>query len=294
MDLLLYKGHKVLIVGYIKHMKKAIYFMLISAVCFTAMNLLVKHLSHFAGGQLVFFRALGSLFFTMPFLIWNKISVFGIQKKLLVYRGLAGVTSMGLFFASVYYLPIGSAVSLRYLSPVFATIFAVFFLRERVKPIQWLFFLMAFAGVLLIKGFDPNINSFGLLLVLCSAVFGGVVYVLINKIGTKDHPVVIVNYFMWISVIVGGVLSVFDWTMPKGVEWFFLLSLGVFGYFGQLFMTKAFQSQATNKVVSLKYIEVVFTMIAGIFWFTDMYPFLSILGTLLVVTGLVLNVFYRR
>ncbi len=275
-------------------MKKAIYFMLISAVCFTAMNLLIKHLSHFGGGQLVFFRALGSLFFTMPFLLWHKIPVFGNQKKLLVYRGLAGVTSMGLFFASVHYLPIGSAVSLRYLSPVFATIFAVFFLREHVKPIQWLFFLMAFAGVLLIKGFDPNINSFGLLLVLCSAVFSGVVYVLINKIGTKDHPVVIVNYFMWISVIVGGALSVFHWTVPVGVEWFFLLSLGVFGYFGQLFMTKAFQSQATNKVVSLKYIEVVFTMIAGVFWFTDVYPFLSILGTLLVITGLVLNVFYRR
>lgn len=268
--------------------------MLISAVCFTAMNLLVKHLSHFGGGQLVFFRAFGSLFFTMSFLLWHKIPVFGNQKKLLVCRGLAGVTSMGLFFASVHYLPIGSAVSLRYLSPVFATIFAVFFLKERVKPIQWIFFLMAFAGVLLIKGFDPNINSFGLLLVLSSAVLSGVVYVLINKIGNRDHPVVIVNYFMWISVIVGGVLSVFYWTMPKGVEWFFLLSLGVFGYFGQLFMTKAFQSQATNKVVSLKYLEVVLTMITGVFWFADAYPFLSLAGTLLVIVSLILSVFYRR
>ncbi|WP_235015836.1 DMT family transporter [Aquimarina sp. AU58] len=275
-------------------MKKAIYFMLLSAVSFTAMNLFVKYLAHFGGAQLVFFRAFGSLFFTMSYLLWHKIPILGNQKGLLIYRGLAGVTSMGLFFMSVNYLPIGSAVSLRYLSPIFATIFAILFLREQVKPIQWLFFLMAFSGVLMIKGFDPNIDSFGLLLVLGSAVFSGTVYVLINKIGHRDHPVVIVNYFMWISVTVGGILSIFNWTTPKGIEWLLLLSLGVFGYFGQLFMTKAFQSQATNKVVSLKYVEVIFTMIAGTFWFADIYPVLSIIGTLLVVTGLILNIWYRQ
>ncbi len=267
--------------------------MLLSAVSFTAMNLIVKYLSHFGSGQLVFFRAFGSLFFTMSYLMWHKIPILGNQKKLLIYRGLAGVTSMGLFFMSVNYLPIGSAVSLRYISPIFATILAVIFLRERVKPIQWLFFLMAFGGVLMIKGFDPNIDSFGLLLVLASALFSGVVYVLINKIGQRDHPVVIVNYFMWISVTVGGLLSIFNWTMPVGIEWILLLSLGVFGYFGQLFMTKAFQSQATNKVVSLKYVEVIFTMVAGVFWFSDSYPVLSLLGTLLVITGLILNILYR-
>ncbi len=267
--------------------------MLFSAVCFTAMNLLVKYLAHFGGGQLVLFRAFGSLFFTMSYLLWHKIPIFGNQKPLLIYRGLAGVTSMALFFMSVNYLPIGSAVSLRYLSPIFATIFAVFFLKERVKSIQWLFFIMAFVGVLMIKGFDPNIDSLGFVLVMGSALFSGVVYVLINKIGHGDHPVVIVNYFMWISVVVGGILSIFNWTTPVGVEWLLLLSLGIFGYFGQLFMTKAFQSQATNKIVSLKYVEVIFTMIAGIMWFADIYPLISIIGTLLVITGLILNIWYR-
>ncbi len=268
--------------------------MLLSAVSFTAMNLLVKYLSHFGGGQLVFFRAFGSLFFTMSYLLWHKIPILGNQKPLLIYRGLAGVTSMGLFFMSVDYLPIGSAVSLRYIAPIFATIMAVFFLRELVKPIQWLFFLMTFGGVLMIKGFDPNIDAVGLLLVLGSALFSGVVYVLINKIGHRDHPVVIVNYFMWISVVVGGVFSIYSWTTPVGIEWWLLLSLGVFGYFGQLFMTKAFQSQATNKIVSLKYVEVIITMTAGVFWFGDAYPLLSLVGTLLVITGLILNIWYRR
>jgi len=268
--------------------------MLLSTACFTIMNILIKYLSHFGTGQLVLFRAIGSVVLATSYLKLNNISVLGNQKKLMIFRGLVGVTSMGLFFFSVDYLPIGTAVSLRYLAPIFATVFAIYFLGEKVKNIQWLFFAMAFAGVLMIKGFDPNINTFGLLLILASALFSGFVYVLINKIGTGDHPVVIVNYFMWISVIVGAVLSVFDWTMPKGTEWALLLSLGVFGYFGQLFMTKAFQSQATNKIVSLKYIEVIFTMVAGVFLFSDRYPVLSLVGTVLVITGLILNIWYRR
>ncbi|GAA3510660.1 DMT family transporter [Aquimarina addita] len=270
--------------------------MIMSTVAFTVMNLFLKHLKDlgFDAFQLVFFRSIGTLFFTMPYLLYHKIPILGNQKVLLVFRGLAGVTSMGLYFMSLGYLAIGTAVSLRYLAPIFAAILAVFFLKERVKPIQWLFFLMAFVGVLIIKGFDASIDTVGLLLIISSALFSGVVYVLINKIGVKDHPVVIVNYFMWISVILGGILSIFNWTKnPEGVEWLFLLSLGVFGYFGQLFMTKAFQSQVTNKVVSLKYMEVIFTMIVGVLWLGDVYPLLSVLGTVLVIAGLVLNMFYR-
>ncbi|RZS93885.1 DMT family transporter [Aquimarina brevivitae] len=275
-------------------MKKAIYYMLISAVCFTAMNIILKSLDHFSGPQLVLFRALGSLFFTIPFLWYHKIPVFGIQKGLLIARGFAGVTSMGLFFVSISYLPVGSAVSLRYISPIFATVFAVFLLKEKVKPIQWLFFVIAFIGVLLAKGFNPQIEGLGLVLVLLSSVFSGIVYVIINKIGHRDHPVVIVNYFMCISVLVGGTLAIFNWQTPKDFEWLILLSLGFFGYFGQLFMTKAFQSQATNKVVALKYVEVVITLVAGVLLFGDSYPWLSLVGIALILLGLVLNIWFGK
>lgn len=268
--------------------------MLISAVAFTAMNIIVKYLDHFSGAQLVLFRATGSLFFTFPFLLYHKIPLGGNQKRLLILRGLAGVTSMGLFFMSVSYLPVGSAVSLRYISPIFATVFAVLIVKEKVRPIQWLFFGIAFIGVLMVKGYNPDINSYGLLLVLLSALFSGIVYVIINKIGHKDHPVVVVNYFMCVSAILGGIASIFNWKTPMGIEWPLLLSLGVFGYFGQLFMTKAFQSQATNKIVSLKYLEVLTTVIAGVILFGDRYPFLSILGTMMIVVGLILNIWYRK
>ena len=267
--------------------------MLLSTLSFALMNALIKYLIHYDTFQLVFFRALGSLFFTFSYLKYKKISVWGNQKKLLLLRGFFGVTSMSLFFAAIHYISIGSAVTLRYLAPIFAAILAVFFLKEKIKSIQWFFFAIAFTGVALIKGFDSNLNSFGLMLVLLAAFFSAVVYILISKIGKGDHPVVVVHYFMLIATTVGGFGSFFNWKTPPVSDLFLLLSLGVFGYFGQLFMTKAFQNAEAYVVAPFKYVEVIVTLSFGVFLFEENYTFLHLLGTFLVIFGLALNVVYK-
>jgi drug/metabolite transporter (DMT)-like permease len=124
--------------------KQAIKFMIISALAFTLMNLIVKYLSNVSAFQIVFFRSASSLFFTIGFLLKHKIPLLGNNKKLLILRGLTGVISMTFFFMSIKYLPIGTAVTLRYISPIFAAIFAVIVLREYIKPVQWLFFFNGF------------------------------------------------------------------------------------------------------------------------------------------------------
>jgi drug/metabolite transporter (DMT)-like permease len=274
-------------------LKKAIRFMLISALAFACMNVIVKQLTNLSAYQIVFFRSAGSLFFTFGYLIRNKIPMLGNNKSLLILRGIVGVTSMTFFFMSIKYLPVGTAVSLRYLAPIFAAAFAIVFLKEKVAPLRWLFFIVAFSGVLILKGFDSQVDSYGLMLVLIASVFSGLVYVVISKIGRGDHPVVIVNYFMVVATIVGGVLSIGNWTNPVGIEWPLLLSLGFVGYVGQVYMTKAFQIASTSHVAPLKYIEVVFTLLLGVFLFGEIYTFWSLLGIAMIIGGLVLNVLYQ-
>jgi len=268
--------------------------MLLSTLAFSLMNVFVKYLVFFNAHELVFFRSIGSLILTMSYLLYYKIPLLGNKKGLLILRSLFGVTSMTLFFMSLKYLPVGSAVSLRYIAPIFAAIFAVFLLKEKIKMLQWFFFAIAFTGVLILKGFDSQVSNIGLFLVLGASVFSGLVFILINKIGKQDHPVVIVNYFMAIATVVGGVLSINNWITPTGVEWFLLLGLGIFGFFGQLFMTKAFQIASTNQVAPIKYVEVIFTVLIGIFWFGEIYTFWSILGIFLIITGLILNILFKQ
>lgn len=191
-------------------------------------------------------------------------------------------------------MPIGSAVSIRYLSPIFTAIFAILVLKERVYPMQWVFFIMAFAGVLVLKGVDVRIGNLGLIMMIGSAFFSGWVYILIRAIGMKDHPVVIVNYFMVICLICGGILSIFNWKTPAGMEWLILLSLGVFGFTGQIFMTKALQLEEANRIAPFKYMEVIFVILIAYIWLGEGYKIGSLLAIGLIIISLVMNVIYKR
>lgn len=273
--------------------KIAIKHMIVSALAFAIMNIIVKYLNNVNSYQIVFFRSLGSVFFSFGYLLKNKIPIIGNKNKLLILRSVVGAASMLFFFMSIKYLSVGTAVSLRYIAPIFAAIFAVFILKEKIKPVQWLFFVVSFIGVLVLKGLDAQIDSLGLLLVLIAAMLSGLVFIMISQIGQTEHPVVVVNYFMITAMVLGGVLSIGNWVTPTGKEWPLLLSLGVVGYFGQIYMTKAFQTASTNLIAPLKYIEVVFTVLLGIALFDEIYTFWSLLGIALIIIGLVLNVWYK-
>jgi len=268
--------------------------MIFSVIAFSLMNAVVKYLNDFSAYQIVFFRSIGTLFFTVPLIIKSKTPILGNNKKWLIIRGLAGVFSLTCFFQSLNYLAVGTAVSLRYTSPIFAAIFALIFLKEKIKPIQWFLFLAAFTGVLIIKGFGVDVNSTGIIFVLLSAISLGVIFVVIRKIGNTEHPLVIINYFMVMAFVFGGVMSINHWKNPNLIEWLLLLSLGVFGYIGQLYMTKALQSQETNVIAPLKYLEVVFMIIIGAFWFGEIYNLWTLFGILLIMFGLIYNVYLKR
>lgn len=267
--------------------------MLFSTLAFTAMNSLVKHLVHIPTFEVVFFRSIGSAVIATWLVLSKGIPLLGQRRKLLFLRAILGLTAMSLFFMSLKELPVGTAVSLRYLSPIIASILAIFLLKESLRAVQLVLFAIAFSGVLILKGFDDELSVKGLVLVLAAAVFSGSVYVVIRKIGKSEHPLVIVYYFMVLSTLVGFLLALNDWVWPQGGEWAILLSLGVFGFFGQLFMTKAFQLARTNQVAPFKYLEVVFTVVIGITWFHDFYGFWSYVGLIMIILALVLNSFVK-
>jgi len=73
-----------------------------------------------------------------------------------------------------------------------------------------------------------------------------------------------------------------------------LLSLGVFGFFGQYYMTKALQSSEVNQIAPLKYIEVIFTMLIGVIWMGETYTLVSSIGIALILIGLTLNTLLKK
>lgn len=267
--------------------------MLISTFSFSLMQICVKFLHHLPTHELILFRSIISLVLCLGFLLPNKIHPIGVNKKFLILRGVFGVTALSLFFITVQNIPLASAVTIQYLSPIFTAIIAIFLLGEKMKKVQWLFFLVAFAGVAMLKGFDDRVSNMYLLFGVLSAFFAGAAYNCIRKVKDTDHPVVVVLYFPMVATPIMAVLCFFDWVQPVGWDWLLIILLGIFTQIGQVFMTKALQAEEANLVASLKYLGSLYALIYGYFIFDETYGLLSLLGIVLVLFGVILNVRFK-
>ncbi len=267
--------------------------MLISVLGFSLMNLTVKYLDRLPATELVLFRSIVSLVLSLYFIRRRNLSPWGNQKIYLIGRGLAGVTALSLFFYTLQKLPLGSAITLQYLSPIFTALFGIFILKEKVKWWQWIFFALSFAGIALIKGFDSEISPLLFVLGISSSVFAGLAYNFIRKVKNTDHPLVVVLYFPLIATPVMAIISLFNWVTPIGWEWGLLLLMGVLTQIAQINMTKALQLVEANEITGFKYLGVVFALGFDFFLFGYTYEWPVLIGIVLVISGVLFNLLLK-
>ena len=277
-------------------MNKGAQYMIISSFAFSLMHLCVKAMPHIPVFELVFFRSLGSLLITFFYLNKNRTPIFGNNKKVLFARGLFGTIGLSLFFITLQNIPLAGAVIIQYLSPVFTTLFAVIILREHVKKTQWIFFVLAFTGVCLLKGFDVSgqISYYFVLIGIASACFSGLAYNCIRYLRTTEPTLVVVFYFPLVATPIMGVLSFFNWVKPQGLDWVYILALGVVTQVAQVFMTKGIQSDSAGNIMTYKYVGVLFAFIYGYFIFKETYSLLSVIGIFLLLSGVILNAVFKN
>ncbi|MEM7085561.1 MAG: DMT family transporter [Bacteroidota bacterium] len=272
---------------------KGIIYILIATFAFAWMNLLARYLSELHPLQVVFFRALGTFIFIFPFMVRKRIPILGKNVFWLSMRGVIGFISLAAFFIVIQRIPLGPAISIRYIGPFFSVILAVLFLKEKVKFWQWISLLIAIAGVFILKGADFRIDGLSFVLALISAVLVGGVFTMVRYLGPKEHALTIINYFM-VASILGSLFFIGQWRMPIGQEWVWVSAIGVFGLVGQVFMTRAFQLAETNTIAPFKYMELVYALILGFLFLNEEHTLIALIGMALIIIGMVLNVLIKN
>ena len=118
-----------------------IIFMILSVISFSVMDIVVKLMSsHYPTGQLIFFRGFFGL---IPILFIIPKERFGnllkTEKiKLHLVRAFGGAFAMTFLYLGLKFLPIADAITISFAAPIFATIFSIIFLNEKVRLIRWL------------------------------------------------------------------------------------------------------------------------------------------------------------
>ena len=184
--------------------------MLFSTMAFFLANVCVKQVAHIPAMETVFFRCIVAGFICVVGLRRAKASVIGENHTMLLLRGVFGTTALYCFFLTLQNMPLASAQTIQYLSPIFTATIAIFVLKESVRSTQWLFYAIAFGGVLLIERVDDRISPYYLALGIVSAFCSGMAYNLVRSLRGKEHPLTVVFHFQFVGAVVGLISLMFE------------------------------------------------------------------------------------
>ena len=268
--------------------------MFLSTLAFFLANVFVKQVAHIPAMEIVFFRCIVSSALCVYGLQRAKASVIGANHAMLLLRGIFGTTALFCFFLTLQQMPLASAQTIQYLSPIFTATIAIFVLKESVMPAQWLFYAIAFSGVLLIERFDNRISPFYLAVGILSAACSGMAYNLVRSLRGREHPLTVVLHFQLVGAVVGFISLFFQWETPRGWDWANLFLIGVFSQLGQIFLTSALQRERIAGVAIINYTGLIYALTVGWFVFGEPQSIISLAGMLLVVAGVVMSLIYGR
>lgn len=264
-------------------------FMVLSAASFCMMTVFVKMAGETLPTiQIVFVRGLFTLALTWVFIYRKKLKPFGKHKKLLAARGLAGTIALFLVYESINRFPLSEATVIQYLYPLFTAVFAVLLLSEPITKNIIIGICSGFFGVYCLLGFpivsQNSIDIISLILAVCGSILTGLAYVLVKKAtNLNEHPLVVMFFFPLFTVPVFFPFVFSNWNTPSIKEWSYLILVGVFTQFGQLFLTYGYKELPATKAAPISYVQVLFATIIGIFYFDEIIDINFIIGSVIVL-----------
>jgi drug/metabolite transporter (DMT)-like permease len=242
--------------------------MIVAGILFSIMGVFVKlGAQYFSSAELVFYRSLFGLLVIYLIIKLQGLSLATPHLKMHFWRGFSGFVALMLFFYAISALPLATAITLNYTSPLFLALLTTVMLREGPRPLLIFTIILGFAGVVLLL--RPTLHAEQLiagLLGLLSGFFAGIAYLNVKQLGAMGEPEWrVVFYFTLFSTLGGGIWMLFHTFHAMTLHSFaILLAIGTTATLAQLAMTRAYRTGKTLVVGSLAYSTVIFASLWGI------------------------------
>ena len=166
-----------------------IFLIIASVLAFSLMASMVKLTSHISPVITLFVRFGIGLGILGVLALFKRIKLNFVRSPLLFLRGLSGGISVALYFIAILKVGMGKSAVYSYAYPVFAVILGAIFLKEKVKPVQWLIIFAAFSGILMMSLTKMSLQNFNWfeLLAMASGITNAISIVIIRKLHETDN-----------------------------------------------------------------------------------------------------------
>jgi drug/metabolite transporter (DMT)-like permease len=267
--------------------------MLVAGLMFGSMGVFVKlGAPYFSPIEMVFYRSFFGLLLIVAIMRSQRVSMVTHHWRAHLWRGISGTLALALFFYCITMLPLATAVTLNYTSPLFLTLLMMLVYKEKFHLPMTIAIGMGFCGVVLLL--HPTMQRDQLLtglFGLTSGFLAGVAYINVKQLGILGEPAVrTVFYFTLIASVISGIWMLFGTIhaiTPHNVG--ILLGMGGTATLAQLAMTHAYRTGNTLVVGSLAYSTIVFASLFGMLLWHEVLSLYSWLGMALIIAGGVLS-----
>lgn len=275
---------------------RGVLLMVLASASFATMGMLVKVACKGLPSAVVVF-ARSAVLVPLAWMLMRHRGVAAkiVNRRVMLLRCVTGFVAMLLYFYALGQIPLATAVTLQYSSPLFVALFSGLLLHERVPVGTVLCIVAAFFGAALILAPDLMRLEFDSLVALGSAMLAAFAYLAVRDLRRTDPPETIVLYFGLFAVVFASPSLAFVEVWPSGSEWLALVGVGAFAFGGQIFMTHAYRHGRAAFVSAFSYATVLVSAVYGGLVFHEPLTVPVALGGLLIVgSGVALSVLEVR
>lgn len=269
---------------------RGVLWMLASAVLFAANTLLIRAASLAAGGadgwQAALFR--GGVGVVILLVFFGNGRGFSARRmflnRLVVMRGLIGGFGIITFYLTIAELGAGRAIVINLTYPMFGTLIAAVWLKERVRVMTFFWLVVAMGGLMIFLSdggmrLAPGFYDF---VGLAGAFAAGWVVVIIRRLRREEHPATIYGAQASCSLVMG--LPFLGETVKLPFAgWGLLVAGAVVVTVSQLIMTRAYQRLSIARGTSLQMTLPIFTAVGAFFFFGERFEVHELLGAVVTL-----------
>jgi drug/metabolite transporter (DMT)-like permease len=272
--------------------------MIVASFSFACMGVCVKLASaSFSAAEIVFYRSLISLLLMLGVVYFRHIPLRTPHWKFQLQRSASGFLSLLCYFNAISLLPLATAVTFSYTSPLFLALALGWFGKLPLRAPVLGALALGFIGVMLLL--RPTFQAdqlLGGIYGIATGLLAAVAYYNVRELGELgESEARTVFYFTLFSTVVSAMwMLLFEFHPIDLRGGFLLLGVGVSATVAQLTMTRAYQRGNTLVSASLAYTTVIFACLFGmLFWQETLSPSAWLAIALIIFSGLISTWFSR-
>lgn len=264
--------------------------MIVASLLFALMGVCVKlGAEQFSTSELVLFRGLVATLLLAGWVIWRGASLRTKHWWVHLRRSGAGFVALVAYYFAISRIPLATAATLSYTSPLFLALLLAFRKKESHHRHTYLALAAGFLGVILLL--QPTLAPdqwLGGVMGLLAGMASSVAFLNVRRLGELGEPEWrTVFYFSLFSTLacLPWVLADADFHKIDTRGAWLILGIGGFGAAAQVCMTIAYARGRTLATAILVYTTVVFASLFGILLWRETLPLLAWMGIGLIIAA---------